>query len=331
MKKQLIALGLASLLTVPSVVLAESTWYGSFRAVVHSSDGHTTMQSNGSRWGVSGSSEVSEGLTAVYRYEENLDLASATLGAGNRLSYAGLSGGFGSITLGRVWSASYNHAGVVTDNGVWSGNSGHSNARIGSAVSYAASSGPVSFQIDLQMDNGGQVMDKSVDMIDFGMTIDTGVATVGLAHITKDTYSETMTTTETVEVNTGTGSPSAENHKHTTSTTTTSEEGDVKTTGAAIAMPVAGVNLALGWWEMKTSNGDTAKDTQTQFSMTGALGDTGMSYGVNFADKEDGSNPWNFHVARSLGGGASVALEHIDADSGLDGESETVVQLRVDF
>ena len=76
------------------------------------------MKSNGSRWGVKGSNEVSEGLSAVYRYEESLDLTSASLGAGNRLSYVGLSGGFGSVTLGRVFSASYNHVGVLTDNGV---------------------------------------------------------------------------------------------------------------------------------------------------------------------------------------------------------------------
>ena len=62
------------------------------------------MMSNGSRWGVKGSSEVSEGLTAVYRYEAALDLSlRPTLGekGAGRLSYVGLSGGFGTVTLGR--------------------------------------------------------------------------------------------------------------------------------------------------------------------------------------------------------------------------------------
>ena len=69
--------------------------YGSFRGIVHSQGGETSMQSNGSRWGVKGSSEVSEGLTAVYRYEAALDLSSASLGenGAGRLSSLGLSGG----------------------------------------------------------------------------------------------------------------------------------------------------------------------------------------------------------------------------------------------
>ena len=140
------------------------------------------MMSNGSRWGVKGSSEVSEGLTAVYRYEENLNLANATLGAGNRLSSVGLSGGFGTVTLGQIWSASYNHVGVLTDNGVWSGNQSQT-GRTGSALSYSASSGPVSFQIDANM-NGGT--GRSVDMAQLGMSFDTGVAKVGLAVITAE-------------------------------------------------------------------------------------------------------------------------------------------------
>ena len=140
------------------------------------------MMSNGSRWGVKGSSEVSEGLTAVYRYEENLNLANATLGAGNRLSSVGLSGGFGTVTLGQIWSASYNHVGVLTDNGVWSGNQSQT-GRTGSALSYSASSGPVSFQIDANM-NGGT--GRSVDMAQLGMSFDTGAAKVGLAFITAE-------------------------------------------------------------------------------------------------------------------------------------------------
>ena len=149
---------------------------------MHSQGGETSMMSNGSRWGVKGSSEVSEGLTAVYRYEENLNLANATLGAGNRLSSVGLSGGFGTVTLGQIWSASYNHVGVLTDNGVWSGNQSQT-GRTGSALSYSASSGPVSFQIDANM-NGDT--GRSVDMAQLGMSFDTGAAKVGLAFITAE-------------------------------------------------------------------------------------------------------------------------------------------------
>ncbi len=114
------------------------------------------MKSNGSRWGVKGSSEVSEGLTAVYRYEAALDLSSASLGekGAGRLSSVGLSGGFGTVTLGQIYSASYNHVGALTDNGVWSGNRNSLTLRTPSNLSYSASTGPISFQLDAGMDDG---------------------------------------------------------------------------------------------------------------------------------------------------------------------------------
>ena len=135
------------------------------------------MKSNGSRWGVKGSNEISEGLSGIYRYEENLDLSSATLKADNRLSYVGLSGGFGSITLGRVFSASYNHVGVLTDYGVASTNAA-STVRTSNTVSYSASTGPVSFQVDAKMKSDNA---RSVDAAELGLSFDTGAATVGLA------------------------------------------------------------------------------------------------------------------------------------------------------
>ena len=424
MKKQLIAIGLASLLTLPSVVFAEATWYGSFRAMIHSQDGHTTMQSNGSRWGVKGSNEVSEGLTAVYNYEENLDLGTATIKDGNRLSYIGLSGGFGSLTAGRIWSATYNHVGGVTDHGVWSGNSGHATARISNAVSYAAATGPVSFQLDMQLDPKGE-QDKpdgnSIDMMQFGMSLDAGFATVGLAAKSLDTRTEyesrrelnTMSVwndaNENGAVDNGEESFQTGGFRNGFDKNYTSKMGmvdsEIKANMIAASFPVGGFTISAGWHEKKTtteshkrhtydveryvagdgddtpetsagtdttltgdnapkvgdpvyrtSDGtevamstddastttvesdspmsvakDTVKDKRTLIGIRGPLGDTGMTFAVNFADHDDGSNPWNFHVAKSLGGGASVAFEHIDADTDADDETETLVQLRVDF
>ena len=67
MKKLLTVVCLSGLLSVPSVVFAEedggATWYGSLRVGVTSS-ATAGVADGGSRWGVKGSSEVSEGLTA---------------------------------------------------------------------------------------------------------------------------------------------------------------------------------------------------------------------------------------------------------------------------
>ena len=313
------------------------------------------MQSNGSRWGVKGSSEVSEGLTAVYRYEENLNLANATLGAGNRLSSVGLSGGFGTVTLGRIWSASYNHVGVLTDNGVWSGNNNSPTLRTSSNLSYSASTGPISFQLDAGMGAG---TGRSLDMAQLGLSFDTGAATIGMAFTTEEDI-----------------------------------DGKTRTSAFGVSVPVGGLTLAGSWMEAKTTRFEiegkggapafctrttidentmapvrirvlpqtdgtcrkvtgmgepftlvpttvvkhedetTDKAKQMRFSVTGGLGDTGMSFAVNVhnnPDKMDGENPWNVNVGKSLGGGASLAFEYIDNDSE-ENDNESLVQLRVDF
>ena len=147
---------------------------------MHSQGGETSIQDSYSRWGVKGSNEVSEGLTAVYRYEEGLDLATTTLSDNNRLSYVGLSGGFGTVTMGRIWSASYNHVGALTDTGIHNAPNTSTSSRTSNALSYSASTGPVSFQIDANM-NVKEGSKRSVDMAQLGMSFDTGAAKIGLA------------------------------------------------------------------------------------------------------------------------------------------------------
>ena len=60
---------LAGVLSVPSAVFAEANWYGSLRSGLEVSDGNTKVVDIGSRWGIKGSAEAGEGLTAVYRFE----------------------------------------------------------------------------------------------------------------------------------------------------------------------------------------------------------------------------------------------------------------------
>ena len=91
---------------------------------------------------------------------------------GGRLAYVGLSGGFGTLSLGQIWSASYNHAGVIRDIGNWLSSSDTS-ARVGNAVSYAFSSDAASFQVDAIMD-GGKDTDSAIDQVEFGVTVNMG-------------------------------------------------------------------------------------------------------------------------------------------------------------
>ncbi len=197
MKKLCLVLGLAGLLSMPSIVFGEATWYGSFRGGVESADGSSHMRSFFSRWGVKGSNEISEGLTANYRYEEDLNLANATLGDDNRLSFVGLSGGFGTISIGRIWSASFNSVGALLDNAYVYGDS-HTSYRVGPALSYSNSAGAASLQVDLVMDQDNSAK-SGVDQYEFGLSFDLGAATLAFAHRKRNIASVTSTTRTFVE------------------------------------------------------------------------------------------------------------------------------------
>ena len=95
--------------------------------------------------------------------------------AGGRLSNVSLSGGFGTITLGQIWSASGNHYGGAIDpshgSTVQAGGAGYRN---GNSISYSSSAGDVSFQIDK--------VTGDKEKVEFGATADLGPVGVGLGY-----------------------------------------------------------------------------------------------------------------------------------------------------
>ena len=181
MKKMVMVAALMAAFIMPQVASADAVWYGSLRGGVQAGGGNdAAVKDVGSRWGIKGSAEISEGLSAVYNFEQGIDLANASQGEG-RLSNVGLSGSFGTIAVGKVWSASHNHVGSVTDPSVTYGDSGTS-GRTGSALSYSLTSGSVSGQVDLVM--GDTNTGKDIDQMEFGLTVTVGdMATVGFAHV----------------------------------------------------------------------------------------------------------------------------------------------------
>ena len=141
MNKSLTAVAVAGALAVPmSAAQAQPEgWYGFIAAGIESSDidreapdagdpgsgpaaiFHTNTGADGeggtgladiaaSRFGWGGSEDLGNGLEANYQFEWGTDSTTAAA-IGNRLSNVGLSGGFGSITLGQQWSALYNYMG----------------------------------------------------------------------------------------------------------------------------------------------------------------------------------------------------------------------------
>ena len=132
----------------------------------------TRFMDGGSRWGIKGSNELADGLSAIYQFEHKFSTEDAGMDGGGRLAHVGLSGGFGTLTLGQIWSASFNATGAITDNSLLWGDSATS-YRVGNAVSYSNSVGNASLQIDAIMDSDRDTGD-AVDQIEFGMSIGLG-------------------------------------------------------------------------------------------------------------------------------------------------------------
>ncbi len=261
------------------------------------------LSDNGSRWGIKGSSDISEGLTAVYQYEMRFD-GSTAADKENGLSFAGLSGGFGTITAGRLWSASYNHIGGIQDIGnVYGG--GDFTARTSNTVSYAVSVGSVSFQADIQgnkgsgmsnkeaviiigndanavgtiVDNGprpaaaaaeNSVEDKSIDSGQFAATLALGSnGKVAMAYIDNDTIKHEKNTKAYLMGEYTIGGVALHlgmgQHKH-DNRVTLDTDGD-------------------GTGNNQTFN-ETKKTDTIYAGASGGLGDTGMAFNVSFQSKK---------------------------------------------
>ena len=89
-------------------------------------------------------------LTAVYKFETRIGQG-GTASQGTNQLYTGLSGGFGSLTLGKQSGAAYNHSGAIRDISNWHSH-GDVGSRISNALSYSYSAESFSMQVAAIMD-----------------------------------------------------------------------------------------------------------------------------------------------------------------------------------
>ena len=158
-------------------------WYGSLRGAVvfGGADDDARVTSGGSKWGIKGTSQVSEGLTAVYNFETAIDEDANQSG---NVIFAGLSGGFGNLNIGKFHNASY-LSGGIRDQGNAFGDSDVS-SKVGNTVSYSYSSEVFTLQADAIMDNGTDTS-KAVDEVQFGLSVNLGdIGKVALAYEKKE-------------------------------------------------------------------------------------------------------------------------------------------------
>ena len=101
MKKNIIALAIASALAAPIAMADAPTIYGKLNVNINTkTDGGNGVNDTASRIGVKGSEDLGNGLKAVYKIEFGLDLEGSGV-LSNRNQYLGLAGGFGTVLAGR--------------------------------------------------------------------------------------------------------------------------------------------------------------------------------------------------------------------------------------
>ena len=122
MHKNLIALAVASLASLPVFAQSGVTIYGlvdmgykwSGDNIDHSISSGSALDSGmsaGSRLGFKGTEDLGNGMKAGFVLEQGFNLDTGTLGQGGRVfgrqSFVSLSGGFGTVALGRQYPAGY--------------------------------------------------------------------------------------------------------------------------------------------------------------------------------------------------------------------------------
>ena len=176
MNRKLIAAAVSAAVIAPVAAQAESSLYGNITnavvfedkdsknaAGVKTSSSATDMSAVSSRFGIKASSDLGNGMTASGRYEFQVK-SDQNDGEGisrTRVAYVGLSGGFGSVTLGQQWSSFYNTVGsMVSPN--YSVNVGlGSPFRTANTVQYTNSFGPVSMSLDVRVDDDEPTADDA--------------------------------------------------------------------------------------------------------------------------------------------------------------------------
>lgn len=163
MNKKLLALAAAGALVAPLGANAASntTLYGSVRVVAANCDAGAYNLSYGqcdvsankvwsiknsfSRLGVKGSEDLGGGLKAIYEMEFGIDpvpttgSGTSTFDVGNRPKWVGLTGNWGTFTVGQQWTASYLFVGAQTDIFNDAGNlMSQEGARVGPAIAYVS-------------------------------------------------------------------------------------------------------------------------------------------------------------------------------------------------
>ena len=180
MQKKLIAVAIAGALAAPAAI-ADVAVSGSIRTGVEYTGSEWQVADNYSRLRFKSSSDLGNGQSAYMGYEFRVNSAQGSIVTGNtqRLSYVGIKGDWGSLSLGSQWSTLFNTAGTFIDPSNRYGGTGNTcvQYRMKDSVAFTTQAGPVGVMADAQMSAGGDDLDRAT----IGGTFSVGGASVGAA------------------------------------------------------------------------------------------------------------------------------------------------------
>ena len=183
MQKKLIAAAVAGALATP-VAIADVAVSGSIRTGVEYTGSEWVVADNFSRLRFKASSDLGNGQSAYMGYEFRVNSAQGSLVTGNtqRLSYVGIKGDWGSLSLGSQWSTLFNTVGTFVDKsnrygglGYWGEGGGQ--YRMRDSVALMTNLGGFSISADAQMNAGGDDLDRAT----IGTNINIGGVSIGAA------------------------------------------------------------------------------------------------------------------------------------------------------
>ena len=214
MNKKLITLAVAAAMVAPLAAVAETTLYGRIDVSLSTNDvdGLTftdgvegpkskvadgwDMRNETTRIGVKGSEDLGNGLKAIFQAEwafEGVEGGSYAAEPNqsvfrNRLAYAGLSGDWGTVAMGRQWTPYY---GAVDKTDIY--NKGDINpqylgtSRTGNAIAYKTPNwSGFSAGVALVLDNGNNISNdnnKGIDHYNLAVNYDNGPFSVGAGYL----------------------------------------------------------------------------------------------------------------------------------------------------
>lgn len=306
MKKTAVALAVAGMVAAPLAAMADTTVYGSVRiselwtdrddvtnpgtgAVIEGDDFWDTNNES-SRLGFRGAEDLGNGLAAIYHYEFGVDASdTADIGGtnvGGRLSYVGLKGGFGQLTVGRQWNPYYWAVGGEVDvfNSVGSSLGYYNNSgvtRDGNMLVYYTPSWS-GLTLGGAIETDGEAGNNNVDVWQVAATYDNGPLFLGAGW--RQTDSETAAPLD----------PDAD---------------DFDQYGIQGRWNIGAFGIAGSW--QRTDDGDTERDG---YDLVGSFDFGNNRVRLGYFDVEDDSDGWIVGLQHNFSKRSRVYIEYNDVD-----------------